>query len=84
MTSALSLPNLIEQMRDAAARTFDPGLRYHNEPDAVLYGKVTLLDSLAEPHYTSSDLTEEEERALMSASRELGRAFDHLASSVFP
>jgi len=81
---AVSLPNLIEHMRDVAARTLDPGLRYHNEPDAVLYGKVVMLETLAEPHYTSSDLTEDEKQALMSASKALGRAYDHLATIVFP
>lgn len=84
MTSALSLKKLIELMRDAAARTFDEGLRYHHEPDAVLYGKVVQLDALAECHYTAGTLTNEECRDLMSASQEIDRAFKHLAGRVFP
>ena len=82
--SALSIKKLAEMMRDAAARTFDPTLRYTYETDAVLYGKVVQLDSIAESLYTAGDLTEEAEHLLMTAARELDRAFKHLVAIVFP
>lgn len=81
---ALSIKNLIEMMRDASARAYDENLRYHRETDAVLYGKIIQLDVIAEPHYCSNGLSEEEGRALSRASEELDKAFKYLADRVFP
>ena len=84
-TPVLSLKNLIDLMRDAAARTMDLNLRYHNETDAVLYGKVTQIDILAEGVWSNDTaLAPDERHALTSAQQELTRAWEHLAASVFP
>lgn len=82
--SALSIPRLVEMMKDAARRTFDLNLRYHHESDAVLYGKITQLDVIAEAHYCSNDLSEEDDKSLSLAGEEIQRAFTYLANRLFP
>lgn len=83
MTAAIPLYDLTELMIDAAARTFNPGIRHYGETDAVLYGKVCHLNSLAEPLH-STNLTESEEHFLLFADKELLRAFNHLSAIIFP
>lgn len=83
--TVLTVLNLAERMADAAARAEDPELRFENETDAVLFGKLTLLDSLAESVWMHDQaLTPEEERAMQRAQKALSAAWDRLADVVFP
>lgn len=83
-TSALSVPALVEMMKDATRRTYEPDLRYFREIDAVLYGKISQLLSLADKCWINEDLTEEDFASLTAASDELEKALNHLTATLFP
>lgn len=83
MQPHITLHALIAAMRDATARTFDSNLRYHNEIDAVLYGKMTELDVFGES-LLSSNISRDDATTLASATADLHRALNHLRPLIFP
>lgn len=75
----LHLNRLLEMMRDYSASAHDSTLRNHGETDAVLLGKITLLDVIADSVWTGEiKLTSPEALALAEAAAQLGRAWNHL------
>jgi hypothetical protein len=83
MIPHITLHALIAAMRDATARTFDPHLRYHNEIDAVLYGKMSALDAFGES-LLSGHISRDDASDLASATADLHRALNHLRNIIFP
>jgi hypothetical protein len=82
MQPHITLHALIAAMRDATARTFNPHLRFHNEIDAVLYGKMVELDVFGES-LLSSHITRDDASDLASATADLHRAINHLHPLIF-
>lgn len=83
-TQVLQLHNLAELMSEMAARAIDPSLRSEHETDAVMYGKLIVLDGIAESVWMGETLPEEEETLLYFAQERLDRAWTRLEDLVFP
>jgi hypothetical protein len=82
-TPALTILELVRKMRDYSRAAFNEALRCHGETDAVLLGKLTAFDVIADSvSLHDPDMTERERRELQAARHEVGRAFDHLTVRV--
>ncbi len=81
-TPALTVRRLAEMMRHYAATAFDVSLRYSGDTDAVLLGKLTMLDVIADGQWTSGEMASGEEVDLKAASSELARAWSYLKDRV--
>jgi len=76
-TPVLDVRELARLMREHAARVHDETSRPHGAADAMLLGKLTMLDALAERMW-GEDLSGAETAELQAAANELGRAVENL------
>lgn len=82
-TAALTVPCLAQMITEVAERALDPEKRMHQESDAVMYGKLTLLDSISTMVCTGGAvLTYEEEKLLNAAQKRLDAAWNAMADAV--
>lgn len=80
-TPVLYVRDLARLMREHAARVDDPASRADDETDAVLLGKLAMLDALAGRMWCEK-LGGNETTALQAAANELGRAVEILTKRI--
>ncbi|MCW1926535.1 hypothetical protein OKA05_28545 [Luteolibacter arcticus] len=81
-TPVLDVSGLARLMREKSATAYDVAGRGREVPDAVLLGKLTVLDQLAERMWLWNEMRPAEAIELRAASNELGRAFGYLKERI--
>lgn len=84
-TPALTIAGLARLMHRTAETAYDEDLRATGETDAVVLGKLSMLDAICDPLWVSDHeqkMTAAEEAVLGEARDTLGLAYDHLTERI--